>query len=373
MQSRDPSTAPKPALVTKLPVGGKKRPGSDQRLPPHRQLAAISSQSGVGGPTKDERSLQAQRGIPRPARANTVSVRPQPGKHARSTSQPSTGNPTSKMDAVPSQSYQRQPSVRGNKPAFSAMQHQFSPRKQTRAAIVEQGESSREATVNADDVKDLQLELTQLHLLHQSAAKVQREWEDSAMKALGNRFDDLRSRDREIREIAHLQKNLLNQLALAEWCQGSTESEMGEKVRQLSQNIMTVDSLLHADGKYTHILRVFESWFTRARQARESRDINRSHPHPDLAMIESIGDGWKAEATVLERELTYSLRELKSIGDARPASSLGRMLSLHQTLLANLLEELDVIQWIENEIMERESTWMEQTIDALSSNVEKDL
>ena len=76
---------------------------------------------------------------------------------------------------------------------------------------------------------------------------------------------------------------------------------------------------------------------------------------------------------VLERELTYLLRELKAFGEIRATSSLGRILSLHKTLVSNLMEELDVIQWIENETLAYEGTLLEQKINKLSSSVKQKL
>lgn len=141
----------------------------------------------------------------------------------------------------------------------------------------------------------------------------------------------------------------------------------------LSQYILDIWDLLDLEGKYTHILGVFESWLAQALRVRGQRETNGRGNGRDLDFIDGIGDGWKAEAMVLERELTYSSRELESFGEVSKTSSLYRILSMHKKLMIGLLEELDLIQWIENEIMSRETLWIESTIHKLAANVSEDL
>lgn len=76
---------------------------------------------------------------------------------------------------------------------------------------------------------------------------------------------------------------------------------------------------------------------------------------------------------VLERELTYSARDLDSFGEVQETSSLCRILSMYRNLLFGLLEELDIIQWIENEIMTQDTLWIESTIHNLASKVSDDI
>ena len=215
----------------------------------------------------------------------------------------------------------------------------------------------------------LHLELVQLHLMHQSAHKVQRQWEESANAHFQNRFDDLYARHVELREIAYEQQTMLNQIALVEWCQGIPSSQVAEKVRTLSRNIADLKALLEPEGKYAKVVEVFESWFKQAQGTQALRKSGDAQSKKKLTFIKGIGDGWKAEAMVLERELTYCSREINAFGDVSNDSSLGRILSLHKTFVANLLGELDVVQWIEGQTMGEEAVWMETTIQKLSSNI----
>ncbi|KAK4694765.1 hypothetical protein P7C71_g2867, partial [Lecanoromycetidae sp. Uapishka_2] len=215
------------------------------------------------------------------------------------------------------------------------------------------------------------MELTQLHLLHRSAPSIQFQWEQSAKDHFQQHFTTLCERHVELKEIAQQQQTLINQLALVQWSHGKTGSQITEKVQTLSRNITDVCLLLDEDGKYARILEIFEEWFSQVLRLREERETKseRKKGRKGLDFLEGIGDGWKAEAMVLERELTYCLRELKEFGTVPEGSSLGRVVKLYGRLVANLIEELDVVQWIENEVMVREGAWVESTIHKLASNV----
>ncbi|KAL9126320.1 MAG: hypothetical protein Q9217_004604 [Psora testacea] len=267
----------------------------------------------------------------------------------------------------------RSSSIELQKPAFSALQQHYSPAKGPRRlppvpSIRSLQETNREDTV--DNVLLLQSELAQLHLMHRSAPRVQCQWAESARSHFQRRFDDLSTRNMELKEIAHEQQTLLNQFSLVEWGQGIPSSQVAEKVQTLSRSIADLDALLEPSGKYTKVLEVFETWFKQAQRTHSLRkSADEDTQRKDLAFIEGIGDGWKAEAMVLERELTYCSRDVKAFGDVRLDSSLGILLNVLKTLVANLLKELDVVQWIESQTMVQEAAWMENAIQKLSSDI----
>lgn len=268
---------------------------------------------------------------------------------------------------------QRQSSMHP-RPAFSAMQQHFSPKKNIQPdpfTVCPQPANKDE--IPSADIFHLQMELAQLHLLHRSALSVQVKWEKSAKESFEDLFSALYERHSELREIAHQQQTLINQLSLVQWSQGRSSTQITEKVQLLSGNVSDICNLLDPEGKYTHILEIFESWFAQALRVRGRRESNGTKMGRDLDFIEGIGDGWKAEAMVLERELTYSARDLESFGEVRSTSSLCRLLSLYRKLMTGLLEELDLIQWIENKIMTQETSWIESTIHSLASNVSEDI
>lgn len=295
-----------------------------------------------------------------------------PALHGRSVSQQvEHASKSIKSSSVSRTSSQRYASTQHQKPAFSAMQQHFTPKK---APSQDLPASSSCTQVGGDLVIGplfrVQTELAQMHLMHRSAGTRQEEWENSAKMKYRLRFDDLCARHNEIKEISHQQQALVNQLALVEWCQGVPSAQVAERVQQLSRNLADIHSFLDLDGKFTRVLEVFNSWFTQTKRVQDSRSsgLAKVVSH-HLAFIESIGDGWKAEAMVLERELTYASRELQTLGDTRKESSLGRIVSLYKNLVLSLLDELDVIQWIEHEIMNQEAGDVGEMIDKLSSNI----
>jgi len=267
----------------------------------------------------------------------------------------------------------RQASMRGQKPTFTAMQQSFSPKR----SVMSRPSTSSSQSIRKDDISSadcfhLQMELTQLHLLHRSAQSVQHQWEQSVEETFRSRFAALAERHTELKEIAQQQQALINQLAVVQWSDGKSGAQLAEKVALLSRTVAEICSLLEIEGKYTRILAVFESWFSQVLQIRKQRKPG-SGAHPALDFVEGIGDGWKAEAIVLERDLIYCSSDLKPFGIVRADSSLGRIQSLYSKLVLDLIEEIDVIQWIENEITIQETLWVENTIHRLASDVDNDL
>lgn len=254
------------------------------------------------------------------------------------------------------------------------MQQHFSPNKNILPdpSILSSQQGPQDVVPSAEGLH-LQMELAQLHLLHRSALSVQLQWEESAKVSYEPRFIALHERHTELEEVAHQQQTLINQLSLVQWSQGRSAVQVVEKVQLLSHHVSDMCKLLDSEGKYTRILEVFESWFAQALRFRDQREPSGQNHGRDLEFIEGIGDGWKAEAMVVERELTYSARDLESFGEVQSNSNLCRLLSMYRKLTVGLLEELDLIQWIENEIMTQETLWIESTIHNLASNVSEDI
>ena len=292
--------------------------------------------------------------------------------HGRSVSQQLEPKAAPRLGSIRTPSL-RQSFMNHQKPAFSAMQQRFTPKKAISRPTSPSTQPLGMDKISSLDIFHVQMELAQLHLLHRSAATVQKQWEGSAEDSFQQRFSALHERHVDLKDIARQQQILINQLGLVSWSQGKTGTQIAERLQLLSRNISDVGNLIDAEGKYTRILEIFESWFTQALDIRGKRDVKPAETGKDLGFNEGLGDGWKAEAMVLERELTYCLRDLKGFGILHDVSSLGRILSLYSRLVVSMLEELDVIQWIENEIMVQETCWVERIIHNLASNVSEDI
>lgn len=351
-------------------------------LPPRTSNVSRSKQNPAKAPTLRRPSVErppSQDPSRASARARTSSAGQDSQSRARVSHHGRSVSHQVERTAIPSilsssLGLKRQSSTRSQRPAFTAMQQSFTPKKATNARpLSPSAQLAREDMLASAECFDLQMELAQLHLLHRSAHAVQCQWENSAEKCFQERFKALSERHSELREIADQQQALVNQLALVQWSQDRSGSQIADKVALLSRTIAEVCSLIDLDGKYTHILGVFQSWFAQALQTREQRKMCSTKGPATMDIIEGIGDGWKAESTVLERELAYYLRELKAFGSVQPSSSLAGTLSLYSKMVLNLGEELDAIQWIENEITTQESLWVESTIQRLASDVNIDI
>lgn len=269
----------------------------------------------------------------------------------------------------------RQSLMRGQKFACAPMQQSFAPKKSVLSSSRPSSPPSQPASkegVSSADCFHLQMELAQLYLLHRSAQSTQYQWEQSGEESFRLRFAALAERHAELQEISQEQQALINQLALVQWSDGKSGTQMAEKVALLSRNVAEICSFLESEGKYTRILAVFETWFSQVLQIRKERK-GESGQDTALDFIEGIGDGWKAEAMVLERELIYVSRDLTAFGEVRKDSSLARIRSLYSKLVLHLIEEIDVIQWIENEISNQEATWINSTSQRLALDDDRDL
>ena len=145
---------------------------------------------------------------------------------------------------------------------------------------------------------------------------------------------------------------------------------VAERVQTLSRIIGEVETMLDEGegGKFGRVIGVWERWLEQAEKVREGRKAD-GQGSKGLVFIEGVGDGWKAEAMVLERELGYFLRDLGRFGEVRGDSSLGRLMRGWVALVKGLEEELDLLQWIEAEIMTEEEVWVEGIVGELGRGV----
>ena len=347
------------------------------RSPPHKSDSAKSAHmaSEPSASRKSSQDRSAKGGYFRKGSGGSESQSKIPESyHGRSLSQQM--RLTATADPLRSKApHQRQSSIKNPRPAFSGMQQHYALKKGTQAdhPITSPSPIMDKDAIPSADIFHSQMELAQLHLLHRSALHVQVQWEKSARRSFEHQFNALHERHTELKEVAHQQQALVDQLSLVQWSQSRPGAQIAEKVQLLSRSILDICNLLDSEGRYTCILETFESWLTQALKSRDQLDSvgENSGKHPNV--IEDIGDGWKAEAMVLERELTYSGHDIKSFGEVLSTSSLCRILSVYRRLVAGLLEELDLIQWIEHEIKSQETSWIESAGHKLTPNGSEDI
>lgn len=344
-------------------------PPSVVQRPQHSRTPSLRRPSTATLPSQDNRDT--------PTRVGTSSNKEVPHSsartslHGRSVSHHvgRTTIPATSTSKIPPS---RQTSMKRRTSPFTTMQQSYTPKKPVLPRSSSPFSELLPNGVSSTECSHLQMELAQLHLLHRTAHSVQHGWEQSAEKAFHFRFTALAERHTELKEITQQQQALINQLALVQWSDGETGTQFADSIALLSRTIVEICSLLAIDGKYTRILGLFESWFGQVLQIQGQREED-SGRHIGLSFVEGIGDGWKAEAMVLERELTYCWRDLNTIATVPPGSSLGRIQTLYRKLVRNMIEEIDEIQWIENEITIQETSWMENTIQGIASTVDNDI
>ena len=155
-----------------------------------------------------------------------------------------------------------------------------------------------------------------------------------------------------------------------EWGAGIPSAVIGEKVEVLSRDVGELEGMVAAEeGKFERVRLVWETWFDQVERMREVREEKVGGGGLEGRYVEGIGDGWKAEAMVLERELGYVRKDLEAFGDVKEGSGLGKIVRLGTRLCQGLLEELDVMQWIEGEVMREESVWVDEMVGRLGKGL----
>ncbi|MCJ1283714.1 hypothetical protein MMC26_003045 [Xylographa opegraphella] len=274
-------------------------------------------------------------------------------------------------EVLPADSRPHAPSVKLDKPAFSALQQDFRTKQAPRNLHARLPPSPTSVTSDRLSPEELALnvELLQLHMLHRSSFATQVQWESSAKKYYSNRFEALAADHENMtgREM-NLQEQI-NASAIIAWGSGSDNVSVGSKIRKLSRILNDVVDLSDPSGQYTCLLNSFEHWYNNAfkiRQLRARRDSIHFHTERTL---EGIGDGWKAEADTLRSKLLAYQEELILLGEAHPKSDLTRCLDAVLGALTNMLEELDVIRAIETQFLSAEENWLRDSLGRIAADL----
>ncbi|KAG5981761.1 hypothetical protein E4U55_002590 [Claviceps digitariae] len=291
------------------------------------------------------------------------------------------------------------------RPAFSTLQQHYSPAKAqgpkplTSAILAPPSPSKLPANIAASaETSRLQAELLQLHLLHQDARTVHAQWQASAEDKLGSRFRRLCQASAAVaeREASVLEGE--NMLALRQWARGGGQGKNIEDKIQVLDEVVTNLWMLSdpAGGRYTRLVRRFERFLDRVRDAEAARrqsleeeqhedhHHHHQHHHPalatpgpplDMLFVDELDASWRDEVAALTRRLETWTAQFSSIddfaaGDTTPladadgtggsASALGRMLAGVRHLLREMLRELYAMGEMEALALAREEAWIER-------------
>ncbi|USP82733.1 uncharacterized protein yc1106_10007 [Curvularia clavata] len=257
-----------------------------------------------------------------------------------------------------------------SRPAFTTLQQHFTPRKAGKAPTSTFINPAPQPASNSlpPEIANLQSELLQLHLLHQSSAEISRSWEQSAKRALHTKFDEVSSLHQVMLENERAGQEQKNLQSLLEWSTGSTAG-LVEHVQILSEPLHELPSLVEPGGRLQRLVAEFEQWISWVQEIRSARQGN-AVSDKALGTIEGLGDSWKAEAAALIRKLTVFTRDLEKLAPPTPGSSIASMVDACMSILRGILDELQTMQKIEVEVVAREKLWVEDRLRTIARDVE---
>ena len=298
--------------------------------------------------------------------------------HARSSSQQLPNKPPSDIKGPPRSGMTgKRKTSNDQRPVFSTYQQHFTPRKVTKAPtasfLVKPAKEDAADDDLSPEIACLQMELTQLHLLHRSSKAVQREWELSAQASLKRKVQQLSKHQAIVQDLEREKAASINYPALRDWSQSTPSVEFAERVQIVSKILHDICILLDPGGKYHRVVDIFESWFTAASHIRHTRGYSITEANTELAFVEDLGDDWKAEMASLERKLTAASRELQRLGSPSEGSSIATIMSLLKSVTGSMVEELESMKGVERDLMTLENSWIEHEVSKITTDFESEL
>ncbi|OCL02927.1 hypothetical protein AOQ84DRAFT_303772 [Glonium stellatum] len=263
--------------------------------------------------------------------------------------------------------------TRRPRPAFSTLQQHFTPKKTVKALTSTfinppAPDPAAGGTMSVDVIR-LQAELLQLHLLHESSAQNNKQWELSVKRKLHQKFDEVASMYQVMRDNERQTREQVNLRALQEWNSGSASFGLAENIQLLSAPLHELPGLVDPGGRYVRLVDDFEEWMNCVSRVWEKREHSLQAGVRDLDSAEGLGDAWKAENAALTRKLTVFSRDLETLTEPAPGSSVAAVVSSCRELLRGMLQELRIMQTIEAEVVSRERGWIEGGLAALAEDI----
>ncbi|KAH6620382.1 hypothetical protein C7974DRAFT_232442 [Boeremia exigua] len=261
-----------------------------------------------------------------------------------------------------------QEAVKATRPAFSTLQQHFTPRKAAKAPTAAFLHPAPVTTGNTlpPELVSMQMDLLQLHLLHENAEEVSRHWEMSAKRALRSKFDEVSSMYQIMLEHERSGQEQKNIQALLEWTGNKTSASLVEYIQVLSGPLHELPALVQTGGRFQRHVSAFEQWVCWIGEVRTARQ-NRTEA--SLGSIEGLGDTWKAENVALMRKLASFSRDLSGLSQPSAGSSIASIVACCDALLSGLLEELQIMQAVEADVVEKEKEWVETRLQGIAANI----
>ncbi|MCJ1482879.1 hypothetical protein MMC06_003045 [Schaereria dolodes] len=250
------------------------------------------------------------------------------------------------------------------KSAFAASQHFLARPKGFKSETVSQTNPNHDKPASlSHESSQSQIELLHLHLLHKSAGTVQSQWQYSAEKHYQKRFSKLVDKNTELNLRESIFQQAVNVESLQHWCRGASDAKVADKMYGLSDIIHETLIFVGPEGKYTYTVKAFDDWYEivcTIRNIKPWQQVECSAAEC-FGILEGVGDGWRVEATLLEREIARLLKGLHDLGWLDEGSDLAHVLELLTVMLTNMLEELEVMWDIEEHVLCREKSGLNKS------------
>ncbi|KAI9707440.1 MAG: hypothetical protein M1836_000401 [Candelina mexicana] len=254
------------------------------------------------------------------------------------------------------------------KPAFSALQQHFSPKKPTRlpaSSWVPPSLLKQSSNIPMlAPIFRLQTELLQLHLMHMSSATVQRQWEDSAELNLRQHFEDVRATHWKSHIARQKAQGRINIEALKDWHKHNTGLGSSEKIQILGSSVQDIYGTVDVNGRLAQLVKTFTRWIDTVQRIWQARSDQRVG-QIDLEIVEGLGEDWKADCVTISRKMYTYLKSSERLPIPVDGSSLATIMKVSLSLGASVIEELDIMQTIERQIVKDETAWVEESISLL--------
>jgi hypothetical protein len=285
---------------------------------------------------------------------------------------PGTSTLSRAEETLVSQSRRREPVLeepkKTNRPTFSTLQQHFTPRKVGKALTATFLHPAPAPTSHSlpPEITNLQSELLQLHLFHQSSTETSKRWELSARRKLHIKYEEVASLYQVMLESERAGQEQKNLQSLLEWSAGGSSTGLVEHIQILSEPLHELPSLVESGGRLQRLVGEFEHWLSWVQDIRSARQDLTGNKDAH-GTIEGLGDSWKAENAALIRKLTLLSRDLGRLAQPAPGSSIAYIVEACASILLGILEELQIMQKIEAEVVTKEKDWVEDRLRAIAA------
>ncbi|KZF25091.1 hypothetical protein L228DRAFT_61820 [Xylona heveae TC161] len=254
----------------------------------------------------------------------------------------------------------RSATTRPSRPPFTTLQQHYSPKKITRTPTSSSNSRPQEGAGSEQPLTleslRVQVELLQLHLLHQTAKGSITFWERSAEQQLEKKFGVVLSKYNDLQEIQQKNQQRKDAAALKSWLGGSHIGS-GEQTQTLARLLQDISQVSDPEGRFTRQGRYFDHWLNYVEsvwQERHRSDVNvRS-----LRFVDGLENSWRNEGFSLSRRMTAWLEELENLGTVVCGSSLSAAVDICKSLVRDMSSELEGMRQLEKDIMQQEQEWV---------------